>query len=386
MRSKLSSLIKEPEFEKLELLLRTPNIFKVLKIEDKEIRHSNFLAWLLDPNEGHSLSYTYLKWFLKDIFAKHNSEFLNEFSVDELNLYEIKVLREYKNIDILVIGEKFIICVENKIYSSEHSQQLERYRTIINNDFKSKEKELIFVFLTIDGISPIEEEDKEKYITYSYNHIEENLRVILELYRNSLSDKVRTYIEDYSTVLRRIIMKEDKDIEIAKKIYLNHKEALDFIFENKPDKLTDVQHIFEEEIIKNGYIVETSNKGYARFLTKKLHEIIPRTGIWWKNKESFLFEIDFWPKKVTLKSVISPGDERVREILNKAVSEVEDSSKPKGTTWLVHHSNLMKFDVTDEKSDDEIRAIAKTILENNKNLINKIENSILRYSEELKPN
>ena len=31
------------------------NIFKVLKLDNHEIRHSNFLAWLLNPKENHNL-------------------------------------------------------------------------------------------------------------------------------------------------------------------------------------------------------------------------------------------------------------------------------------------------------------------------------------------
>ena len=32
------------------------NLFDILKIAEAEIRHSNILAWLLDPNENHGLS------------------------------------------------------------------------------------------------------------------------------------------------------------------------------------------------------------------------------------------------------------------------------------------------------------------------------------------
>lgn len=31
------------------------NIFDILKISRTEIRHSNMLSWLLDPNENHGL-------------------------------------------------------------------------------------------------------------------------------------------------------------------------------------------------------------------------------------------------------------------------------------------------------------------------------------------
>jgi len=52
MEKKLASLINDFEFEQIELSLKEPNIFKALSIERKEIRHSNFLAYILNPNEN----------------------------------------------------------------------------------------------------------------------------------------------------------------------------------------------------------------------------------------------------------------------------------------------------------------------------------------------
>lgn len=37
------------------------NLFDVLKISRMEIRHSNMLAWLLNPNENHGMGDAFLK-------------------------------------------------------------------------------------------------------------------------------------------------------------------------------------------------------------------------------------------------------------------------------------------------------------------------------------
>ena len=42
-------LADNDELEQLSAELATFNVFRVLKIEDAEIRHSNTLGWLLDP-------------------------------------------------------------------------------------------------------------------------------------------------------------------------------------------------------------------------------------------------------------------------------------------------------------------------------------------------
>ena len=45
----------------LEYRIQGFNPFDVLKINRKEIRHSNVLAWLLDPNESHGYSHKILE-------------------------------------------------------------------------------------------------------------------------------------------------------------------------------------------------------------------------------------------------------------------------------------------------------------------------------------
>ena len=46
------------------------NIFDALGIARVEIRHSNFLAWLLTPGESHGQSDLFLKAFLMDVLRK----------------------------------------------------------------------------------------------------------------------------------------------------------------------------------------------------------------------------------------------------------------------------------------------------------------------------
>jgi len=55
MDRKCASIITDHDFEKIELSLREPNIFRALSIERKELRHSNFIAYILDPRENHGL-------------------------------------------------------------------------------------------------------------------------------------------------------------------------------------------------------------------------------------------------------------------------------------------------------------------------------------------
>ena len=48
----VGSAIADPDFERIQLSLREPNIFRALAISRREIRHSNFLAYLFDHHES----------------------------------------------------------------------------------------------------------------------------------------------------------------------------------------------------------------------------------------------------------------------------------------------------------------------------------------------
>lgn len=61
------NFISDRDVSRMELILDKPNIFNALKIVQQEIRHSNFLAWLLNPNENHGLG----ELFLKDFYEKY---------------------------------------------------------------------------------------------------------------------------------------------------------------------------------------------------------------------------------------------------------------------------------------------------------------------------
>ncbi|MBT3463958.1 PD-(D/E)XK nuclease family protein [archaeon] len=375
-------MVKDSKLEELSLSLHTPNFFNILNVTKTEIRHSNFLAWLMSPNESHNLNTIFLKWFLKDIFSSEKIDWANEFSIDSLNLHNIKVYREWQNIDILILHEEFVIVIENKVDSSEHSRQLKRYFEIINDSFPDLKK--AFVFLTIDGLNPKDEKDANQYISIDYGLIKSLIKIVLSVYKNSLSQRIQYYIEDYLLILNRYIMKEHESVDLALQLYKNHKEAIDFIVENIPDKIAEVREIIEETILEEGYVLETCNKYYARFLTENLSPIIPKTGILgWKGSESFLFEMAYWEKGFSLKFVISPGNERNRQILADIMKSLPKNKKATGKKWWTHYSDARKVNFISDKYEDkgEIKSIIQKLLRENKDLINEVENKIIEVKD-----
>lgn len=136
--------------DNIENIINKLNIFETLGISKTEIRHSNMLAWLLNPNENHGIGDTFLKKFIQHIIYKNMSKCeLNLFDIYSMDYYDFVVRREWSNIDLLIYSEenKFVVCIENKIFSKESNHQLEKYLNIVNKEFNDFNK----VFLTPEG-------------------------------------------------------------------------------------------------------------------------------------------------------------------------------------------------------------------------------------------
>lgn len=336
------SLLDDVNFEKLEIGLQVPNIFQILGISRTEIRHSNFLGWLLNPNSSHGLGSNFLIRFLRDVVISQPNNLNNEnkfgiFDINTLNINNVEIRREWQNIDLLIVFDSLVICMENKVDSKDHSDQLKRYREIVQKNFPQESFRHLFVYLTPTGLEPTSEEAISYYTIYSYESIVKHLNQILEVHGNSLNIKILHYISDYVKTLELEIMNNNELNELADKIYHSHKDLMDFIIENKSDTATRMYPFFEKCIQEFGWVIGSKNKGYARFLTPKLKDVIPNNGNGWNQKESFLFEIDFyWSSKnnIVFKTTISPNDSDVHKILKKGIGRGEWLQNTKGKSMV----------------------------------------------------
>jgi PD-(D/E)XK nuclease superfamily protein len=361
----LAVAITDPDFEMLELSMREPNIFRALAIEHHEIRHSNFFAFLLDPRESHGLGDILLRKFLRDIFSDSRAQNRTLFDADLMDFRQVEVRREWRNIDILIDLPDDVVTVENKVDSSEHTRQLRRYKDIVDGEFGTKRKH--FVYLTPFGAAAAEMEDQAVYINYSYSQIAEIIEQIRTLYGESISDKMMLYLGDYLTTIKRELLMNDKLNELAAKIYKAHKPALDFVFENRPDPASILYPYFEAELKSRGFEIGSRNKGYVRFTSKELTQLLPRDGEGWPDKEAFLFEIDyFWSdQNAVAKAVIAPGSQNVRETILTAAKSLSSYRPPEGKKWSVFYMKKVKFVASEVSNDDEseIKSKVKKVVE-----------------------
>jgi hypothetical protein len=112
----------------LESLIGRFNVFDALARARTEIRHSTFLAFILDPGESHGQGQLFLRAVLMDLLkaAPPALRPLSPIDLDGTDLRGVEVRRERGHIDLLITCHEppFVIVVENKLGSQEHSGQL----------------------------------------------------------------------------------------------------------------------------------------------------------------------------------------------------------------------------------------------------------------------
>lgn len=243
------------------------NIFEILKIEKTEIRHSKFLAWLLNPNESHDLNDTVLRKFIMELEKKkENRDKIQIFDIYKLNYKNFKVQTEVDNIDMLLVSEedKFVICIENKIESFEHiagdsdKKQTYEYKERILKKYPKGENgyKHLFIYLSAKGEKPANEE----WIDTDYQLIYDILTKILEK-ETIKSQSVKALIENYIDILKRNDYIEDEKFKrICTEIYTEYKDKWEIIEKNANlDK--DMQNIYDDIRM---YLNDKSNLFYEK--------------------------------------------------------------------------------------------------------------------------
>lgn len=279
--------------KKLDEWTRDFNCFEILRITETEIRHSNVLAWLLDPHENHGLGSAVLEQFLKCL-----NEELIPAAADELNsnptplsepyLHEFKVFREWSNIDLLLAAEdgSLEIAIENKTRSGEHDDQLNRYRETLeqNRDRSSKPKEVCFVYLTPEGAPP---SDPEHWIPMSYESVVGVIEKALEA--SEIEPQTEAFISQYLETIRKRVMPDQashEEQELKAKcleIYRSHQQAIDLIVQHIPDRTAEVRswvwNWAQNQEGQNGLEFDGArSKPYLlKFTSKAVSEYLPET-------------------------------------------------------------------------------------------------------------
>ena len=358
-----------------------PNIFKILRVANAEIRHSNFLSWLLDPNENHNLKEVVLNKFLQEIINSSDS-FDESVTIEDIGIDNVEIRREWENIDLLIILDEYVLCIENKIFSGEHSDQLTRYKNIVETNFSDKTQ--IYVYLNPFGYSSYGESDI--YLPLSYQVI---IDILENLNLNEIDTTVKSFIEQYLLTLKRDIMGIDENAELAQEIYKKHKELFDYIYEIKPDGIQNINTYIQDVLESKGYKLGSVSKSYIRFFPSEMEQFIHfnKSPNGWNKGETFVFEISLYSKnqiRISLGMSDAGDEEYDREKLNEILQKL-DPEGGKNKRWKHYLLQSFPYDINQfyEKTEEEIKSDFEKILEEYSTNIDSLIKHLNKYSNDL---
>jgi hypothetical protein len=385
----------------LNLELKQPNIFNILKIEGAEIRHSNFLAWLLNPQESHGLGETIFKRLIIELFFHEKSNKINDHLIHDIDYSKVEIFREWNNIDILMKcpllnNEKnnLIICIENKVKSKDSEGQLDKYFKKVNDNFPSNINEIIFVYLTLYGDEPTQKVDNLSYIFFSYIKIKDIIEETLKIYDSNISIKIKSYIEDYLSSIKRNFMEQDKTIDYAKRIYKEHKELIDFILEKGIDNKfrLSVENFCEERGLK---IIDKGNN-HTSFIPINWFDELENFNVLGEEKHRgkgfpLAFEFEKKPGSMNLSLTVYPF--KNQETRKEFIIKIQELFRSNGLNINTRQgkkgmwTRIISSNIKDIKSWDEEDTIQKNCSELYKKIEEKIKKIqikefLKKYSEE----
>ena len=136
---KIGQLLDDEDFWEIQKRRSRFNLFEAIGAVHGELRHSNFLAYLLSPSRPHGLGARPLQLVLRRAL-EHIAPDERLVSTLELlvgDLDDAVVHRERDSIDLLIEIEalKLVVIVENKIHAKVGYGQLRRYRKIVESRY-----------------------------------------------------------------------------------------------------------------------------------------------------------------------------------------------------------------------------------------------------------
>lgn len=327
-----------------------------------------------------------IRKFLQHVIADNVCEINDDNITDVIDISlmdfsSFTVKTEYRNIDILLVSERerTVIVIENKIYAGERTDgsdggQLKKYSDIIACEYSGYRK--MFVFLTREGDAP---SDFRNWYSADYSMIADIAEQVLSEYENIQTD-VKIIVLHYVKTLRRNLIVDKRLQEICKEIYNKHREALDLIYDNRPDNVSEIAETASALIVENGSVLglkildDISTKKRVRFTSDFINAYVPETddtSFGWHTGHGFLYDLECKDVWIGFSAyVLNDSD----DVCNKIYEFTQDKYKRYGikrSTKLYRQTVAFRYTLLVK---DEIAAYDD--VSSDKNVKRKLENEI----------
>ena len=329
----LHCLVLSNDLPELESHLANFNVFEAMGAVRMELRHSDFLGFLMDPQQSHGLGAQFVQRFLIGALRKAKED-SHAVRLHLSDLDDLRVLREWENIDILLVSDanELVVVIENKIDAAEGDKQLERYTKTAERIFPDHER--LHVFLTPTGRRSASNESP--FIPVGYNVIMEALAAVKKFNEGHLSPEVNSILGHYEKVVRRHVLEKDEVRDLAQLIYRRHRLAIDTILKYRHDLQQvvsdDLKCLVEERPDLN---LVYSSKTYVHFVPEQWDKLeVLKSGGDWAGDSNDLVRFEFRnepDKGLRLNLVVGPGDLRQDCCIAFADAGVRKSGR--GAKW-----------------------------------------------------
>lgn len=242
------------------------NIFDILGASNWEIRHSKFLAWLLNPNASHGLNSLFLEKVLK------------QKEIEEKNFNDVSVTTELciedkRRIDIFIKGDNFTITIENKYGSCEHDGQLKDYKERVKGKYPKKKN----YFIYLDLYKPKDfDKNNSPYSDYKFLSYKDIYEILNEILKKRTNDKIKMILGDYIKVLDKKygLIQNEEFIKEMQKIS-DYGKFIEHVVKLKDENLSSKEKETKYEIIAVKNLIQNTNNSQMQNI---LDEIIKKDG------------------------------------------------------------------------------------------------------------
>ncbi|MFN3807737.1 PD-(D/E)XK nuclease family protein [Asticcacaulis sp.] len=319
------------------------NLFEAVGAIRGELRHSNFLAYLLSPSRPHGLGARPLAALIRSILSRMDVKDRPIMALELIagDLDDAIVYRERDSIDILVElpSLKLVVAIENKVGSKAGDGQLKRYDERLKVSYPDHRR--LMVFLTPESTLP----DHDGYVAYEYSDVVTTMESLISDELEPVPTETKLIIQHYVDMVRRHIVQDEQLRTLAVTLYERHKEAFEFIFDCRPEPnsvLTVVRGCVQSV---QGLVVDSSGSNMFRFTVEawdeKLKVIKGDPAKWSKTGRGLLFEVKTYPNtpgRLNVSLILGPGDPEMRQKVYAAAGTdtklFKGLVKPMGAQWV----------------------------------------------------
>ena len=340
------------------------DIFYELHQHDKELFHSDMLAWLLNPRGSHGLGDRFLQGFLRLFHGRLPILAADRPATTVAREFHLNYEGESGRLDILIQNSRanYVCAIENKVWAREGENQLPWYRKVLapEQTHSRTDNRVDLVFLTPDGRPPDDEEEHQHWKRVSYSQILQLTEELLESETAIENVDVRAVINQYAVTLRRNIVPDvTNDIhELAQRVYRKHRRAIDLIIENKdrytPNYRSEGYGMVRDAVGKQPlWKMGTCNSPYVRFRSVDWVGYDDLLLASWPNF-LLLFEAHVTDNRVGLYLILWQGDnDSLRRRIFERVKERGDLFNCEAPAYGAQYIQLHEAEDILEESDYE---------------------------------